>query len=711
MWLDAKGYIMIFNEPGGYGYNNSMDREYISNASPEFVSGYSGGTNLSDPLFPPQKEPILTTGQIGQTVGEGRGSGSFIESMQAAIRKGVKSVELSMSASGSEPNVGPDLYGRQKRREIKEIAKGNQVEITSVHVPVQVVSNMAGFAGNERGFMDEQRHLQLTEVKKAIDFAADTTNGGAIVIHTGEFQRPFSEQPWARNEHGEMRFYEEEPERFTAYLVDDRTGRTIGEAKKTQAVYEPIYRTAVDVDLVGKKDPVTGRVFEEHDWVDMHNHWINPDDQNKLFDRVPQWNSDYTKFDTVRLTWDDFEERAERWNKDHAAEIAQDSDAKKTAEEMFWKTQMENRALQMKGSSLFHGQYYERHKREYETLKKSLEYYKKLEAEMPEDEVWKIMIEDPIVRRDIAPSEWKRPSEVIERDLDQARHHMRYTHEASASADAQADTTLEDLKHVKAISKYAKEQTSKSYAEAGIHAMDTTRDRELDKPIFLAPENIFPEHGYGSHPEELVELVQTARERMVEFLSKQEIDGKPNRFYRGMSEAEAKKKAAQHIQATIDTEHLGMWKKHFMRNSGETEEAFDKRFNTWYMDEVKKMEKAGVIGHLHIADGFGYGHANLPAGHGTMPVVDAVSYLKKKGYKGAYLSEGYGDATRMLRDTWKTFGSPIYSAAGPVSPGGPSRQWTDVQHGYFGRDTPPNYIFGSYSPSNDWTLWSQSPLE
>ena len=113
---------------------------------------------------------------------------------------------------------------------------------------------------------------------------------------------------------------------------------------------------------------------------------------------------------------------------------------------------------------------------------------------------------------------------------------------------------------------------------------------------------------------------------------------------------------------------------------------------------------------MHIADGFGYENANLPAGQGVMPIVEAVKYLKEKGYSGPFLSEGYGDAERMLRDTWKAFGSPIYSAVGPVAPGGPVR-WSDVQHGYFGQNQPPNYIFGAYSPSNDWTLWTQTPME
>ena len=58
-------------------------------------------------------------------------------------------------------------------------------------------------------------------------------------------------------------------------------------------------------------------------------------------------------------------------------------------------------------------------------------------------------------------------------------------------------------------------------------------------------------------------------------------------------------------------------------------------------------------------------------------------------------------------------GSSVYSAGlgGHVSMGSPNRQWTDVQHSYFGQTYPPYFIFGAYAPSNDWTLWSGVPLE
>ena len=37
------------------------------------------------------------------------------------------------------------------------------------------------------------------EIKKAVDFAGDI-QGGAVVFHTGEWQRPFSEQDWNKGE-------------------------------------------------------------------------------------------------------------------------------------------------------------------------------------------------------------------------------------------------------------------------------------------------------------------------------------------------------------------------------------------------------------------------------------------------------------------------------------------------------------------------------
>jgi hypothetical protein len=268
--------------------------------------------------------------------------------------------------------------------------------------------------------------------------------------------------------------------------------------------------------------------------------------------------------------------------------------------------------------------------------------------------------------------------------------------------------------------------------------MDKTMQRKLPEPVFVAPENIFPEMGYGSHPEELIEMVQKSRQKMVEYLTQPYIQDPKmgwdyddqtkqsspkvikNPYYRGIDKHEAEKLAEQHIKATFDTQHLGMWWKNFTPLPGETVDHRKERFDKWYMEQVQKLEESGIIGNIHVVDGMGGGHTHLPAGQGVMPVVEAVKYLKNKGFKGNMSSEGFGEsqlgADRQLTQTWRAFGNRLHSnyfttaTAGFEGFGAPVR-WTDVHGSYFGAVQSPYFIFGNYAPSNDWSMWSQIPLE
>ena len=186
-----------------------------------------------------------------------------------------------------------------------------------------------------------------------------------------------------------------------------------------------------------------------------------------------------------------------------------------------------------------------------------------------------------------------------------------------------------------------------------------------------------------------------------------------NPHYAGVSKSEAEKRAFKHIKATLDTQHLGMWFKNFKPKHGETEEERKKRFDNWYMDQVEKMQDEGIIGNIHLVDAMGAAHQHLPAGQGNLPVVKAIKRLKEKGYGGYINSEAHGEERfsqgRIMVETWSAFGNPIQR--GYFSGGGAPQTWTDVRSGYFGKSYPPNFVFGAYSPSNDWTLWSQTPLE
>jgi sugar phosphate isomerase/epimerase len=688
----------------------------------EFSRGYGYHGNYMNDFYslPPDIEKsTITVKDIGASVPEGSRFGSFIQTVQGMIRKGTGKIELSTSMGGGHESVGVESYGVDARQALRELAKANEVDFVSVHTPPNI-GNMSGFNPQERAFNDEYRKTELEEVKKAIEFAADT-GGGAVVVHTGEYQRDISGQAWAKNPDGTYKFlsYNEEPNKQVLYLVDERTGKLITEVRKSLVVHEPAFKE--------EWDPQEGR----NRWVDMEGNKIDEADVNSLFKRVPKWLPGDTRFETRRLTWEDFEKRADQWNRWNPKKDGTDW----TPEELYFRSQMETRILQARGSSLYHGRSYDAELKSYQKIKEALQYFERIEDQVPKEEQWKMLEQMPSIRgwaggeasRFIA-QESKLPSEILKDALKQVEHSMRYTHEASASADAQADESTETLGHIVPVATYAKRKTAESYAEAGLHAWEISRTSpHVNKDIYVAPENIFPEMGYGSHPEELIDLVKSGRRKMVEYLTSPEIEDPTekrdvhgniikvdNRYYDpNLSKDEAETIAKKHIKATLDTQHLGMWWKHFQPEKGESQEDRKKRFDKWYMDMVDKLQKEDVVGHIHVVDAIGAGHQHLPVGQGNLPVKAALEHLKKKGYKGTMISEAYGEEAthgqgRILTETWRAFGSPIRS--GGYSLGVPGR-WQDVQWSYFDKMRQPYFVFGQYSPSNDWSLWSQVPFE
>lgn len=711
------------------------------------------------------EEPVIFPGEIGQTVPEGARFGNFIQTVQGAIRTGSSKVELATSMGGGQESVGVESYGEEARQALRELAKANEIQLASIHVPTQV-GNVSGFNPQQgQGFVDEQRKMAVEEIKKAIDFASDVTGGGTITFHTGEFQRPISEQKWAYevDEQGKRQYkflgYAEEPGKAATYMVDDRNGKIIGDVRKSNIIREPVYLTAdheyegVDVDgnkiHIDKGDLIT----EDGKYIDR----ANPD---HLFKRVAKFDDSLKRFETEKLTWDEIVQRTDQWNKKHP-------DNQKTPEEIAYRIQVETQIMQYRGHSLYHGRFYTEEKKERDAIAEALKVYERLEKELPKDEVWKIMRSDHKVRRyggaaaDLAGTDFKKPSEILREALLQSEQSLQYTHEASASADAQADSLKDTLKHVKPIADFAVEQSSKSMAEAGIHAWHKTVEGKnkgmVDRDIVLTPENIFPEMGYGSHPEELKDMVLAAREKMVEFLTSPKIKDPHNRltlvkddkgnivrdehgdmieeikkvdnpwYDKSITVEQAKKLAEDHIKANLDTMHLGMWGKHFqplyLHDKGRMEmpEETKARFMDWYKEQVEMLEKHKIIGEVHAVDGYASGgHTHLPVGQGELPVVDALKYLRSKGYKGVIMAEGHGEDSwgpgRIITKTWEALGSPVFmrgyfgSGVGRGGMTGPVR-FTDIDNSYFQKKQGPYFVFGGYSPSNDWTLWSEVPLE
>ena len=170
-------------------------------------------------------------------------------------------------------------------------------------------------------------------------------------------------------------------------------------------------------------------------------------------------------------------------------------------------------------------------------------------------------------------------------------------------------------------------------------------------------------------------------------------------------EEEAKRLAKEHIKSTIDIGHMNLWRQHMERKEGETDKEFDKRFNNWAIGKVKDLHKAGVLGHFHIADNFGYDDEHLTPGRGNAPIKEFIQLLEKEGYKDFIVEGGSFNFQTTLPDALTYFGSPVYS----VGMGG--GRFNQFHQTHFGYQAPPLYIVGAYSPTNEWKLWSEVPIE
>ena len=665
--------------------------------------GYaSSNSNIQNSI----ERPIISSGDVGMTVTEGsRVGGTFRQTMQAAIRAGAKQVELATVMEGSDKGVGAEAYGKEAREELREMARANEINIASIHSPTQI-GNLSGYSG-ERGFSDETRKREVDEIKKAINFAAEVGEGSAVVVHTGEYARPISEQKWAKDESGNYIFkgYGEEVEKASAFLVDTKTGSIINQVRKDAVVPRPVWKTNDKGEYVNDD----GKVIKE------------------LKDRVPVFDSKTDTFKMKEYRWEDFEKEAAERNKIKEEKFGRKltENEKLTTEEAFFQGILESQISQSKGWALYHSQEFEDAKNGLEKLKKAKKFYDNLDESLPEEEKWKLLREDRSYRLppDIVPSETKPISEIIDGLIKDTKTKIEYIRKSSLGSQQQAKEYEIRQKYTTSLGKYAKKQSMKSYADAGIYAMEQSDIHKTKKPVFIAPENIFPEMGYGSHPEELMELVQNARKAMVKSLTSQKIEDPSGRLdeggmpimvnnprYRGWSKEKAEKEAKEHIKATLDVGHLGMWFKHFEPKLGETEDKRRKRFDKWYVGQVKKLEKADVLGHIHVVDSMGYGHTHLPAGQGKMPIKTALEYLKEKGFTGTMVSEGHEEGgPRQIMKVWEHLGTPV-NVYGGTQPGAPTR-FSDIHQSYFGQHRAPTYIFGAYAPSNDWTLWSQTPME
>lgn len=667
---------MIFNE-----YYHAMDRGY-------------GSIEPSD--TPPEPGmPLETSGLGPDEIGTGTNpQGNQLQGFNAKIRTGASKIEFEFMGAGksNSQQPSPEAFGTRERQDMRALAEINDIK-TSVHAPLHTQS-LAGL--NEQTFSDQVRHMAVKEIERAIQFAAEATKGGAVVFHTSEWGRPLSD---LKEKTGEQLFqgYDEEKERAHVMVVDSQTGN-INAIRKDYTLYEPKFHTAKSYEkvmnkkLVGEVDKDTGLKIEADDWVDVDGHpikreWVlDANKSEKLFDRVPIWNKENTNFDVEPVKYTDFEQRAK--------EIYDKTGQNIAPEVLFFKTQTANQVLQAKGQSLFYAQRYEQAKDLRDVAKQALDFYNKIEKNIPEDEKWKIMVMKGYTDNRLIPPKHELPSEYLNRIVKSETDELRHIHEASAAADAQAKMLLEQMNRIETVDEYGKSKVAQTIAEGGLTAMRYTdaHRKELNEAIYVAPENYRPEQ-YGSHPDEIRTLVVDARKKMEKQLEKE-----------GFSEEEAKRKAKEHIKATVDIGHFNLWRQHFLAHEGESPDQRNKRFDKWLLSETQKLAKEGILGHVHLTDNFGYDDEHLTPGQGNIPMKEFIKKMEEAGLKDFIVEAGSYNGETTMHDTWALMGSPIYGTTRA-----PTFRGMHEQH--FGYHNPSTYIVGAYAPSNEWRLWSEVPLE
>lgn len=675
-------------------YYSPMDREYHQAIS---ETPSDSGPSLEAPIAP--------INELGETVPEHDPSGRFkniIQTTQAAIRGGAGTLQIVLMTPPESAIGGrPKAYGKEVRKALQEVALASKVNIAGVELPT-ALNNLAGFDYQNLVFSDEKRKQSLDEVRDAIRFAADVGRGGGIDIVSWEFPRGVNEAEWNKpviKDGKEVKPFTQEGEQRIGWLVDDRTGRTIQFRKdEVQHIpydpntFSPLRPTKEELERL-ERGEITELPLKEFKWEDFKR-WAEHSNEQIKEGIDP----------TTNKPWGIDPETGQKW----APEKKQISEDREKAREEYEQRMKEGRLItpdekyievQLQGqiNSLVGWRTHYAHN-----------------AQIAREQM------------DEAKQAVERATNEQQRDqaklaFNKAKHQYEDSLHTAHGQQQQIDELKERFKHMKPIKDYALERSARTYAEAGVEAMRAElqgrQKGTVERPMHVGPEIGWPGY-YGSHPEEFIELVQKSRKQMVELLTQptiKDVKGNPiNNPYCDptINKKEAEELANKHVKGLFDTSHMGMWLAHFEGKKGETEEQRIARFKKdFYLPAVKKIIDAGVVGAIQLVDSMSAAHGHLPPGEGIFPVIETAKMFKDSGFTGFIVSEGHEEEKfgegRIRSKLWQHAGANV--GAGYFS--GPPLRWGQVQQGYFGKTYSPLFMFGGYSPSNEFKLWSEVPLE
>jgi len=470
-------------------YSNAMDPE-------------SYGINVDN-------KPDVTLGihEIGMSVPMGIAAQN-IAGIYSKIRMGAGSLEIQFPGYrvGNRNQQTPEMLGEDQRQALREMQMANEVRFNT-HASFGLMGMMGR---DERGnYSTSGAYQDLFELKRAIDFQADM-GGGSVVMHSGEFERPMTDMfmddethtmNLSRDESGRLLIKQAHTQEFDAKfdLMDARTSQKMETVQKDRLVAYPVWNRAKE-DYRGEDTGGKSVLIKKDDYIDYQNRKIP---REKIYDategRIPEYNKATGRFAVERKHFDYFKQEAEEYNKYlNEVELGREPNfyEKVYPEEMFLRATLETQEGHSRGWALQYGSETQNWIETLNALDDAIEYYKKLDKAIPEEEKWKIMKQDSVVSgrlgqaATLIPPETKHPLEMLEKAKSEAQKSLEFARQASASQEQQAEDT-NDKKNIITPIKRLEAHGTRMYAEAGMHALRRTKDP--NNPVVITIENLFPE--------------------------------------------------------------------------------------------------------------------------------------------------------------------------------------------------------------------------
>ena len=599
---------------------------------------------------------LLTSKIVGITANPMQ---SQVEALQASIRSGASKVELGFMGvqKGSERSPTPESMSKEEREMIYQLAKINEVE-TTVHAAPSA-SNLSGFNPRANSFNESAREDALNEIRRAVDFAADASTGGAVVLHWDEWQRPIETTYGLKDQNNMFQghrgeFIKKEDEQGNREYGPSEIFFVDTETDKVQALRRDIEFTEPVIESIDVEKDNLGDEYLKYNYKKSGSgNGISETEKmnyDKIIELETKMNEDKNFEKYQRFADNKFEQLRKKW--EEIKSMPTDTELQK----------------QQKNDAIFF----------FHFLRKQTD--RAYEHHLSADSMYRY-------------HQNMRLNDPKQTEEDEQRRVMAWT---------AFQEQLNKIEKMKPIEDYATQKAADTVAEAALYAWQRSQgNKQLSRNLYIAPESFAPQ-SYGSHPDEMMQMIKDSREIMAEKLLNANA---------AKTKEEAQKEAAKYIRATLDIGHLNMWRRHLKKKEGESIEEYNKRFDKWAIDKSTEMAEKGFLGHAHMSDNFGFGDEHLTIGQGNAPIKEFVEALRNTGKVDDFIVEvGSFNANTAQRDAWSHLGISMgggkyFEKSDFRSPG----YFSQVRYSYAGQARKPSYVYGNYLPkvgSEKWQGWA-----